>query len=122
MKKSIFAFSLVWAAVVAWFWIMYNNINPMDYSILVFYLILPVTAIVGSAYMSSVGCSFGEALAAILIMGYGHELCYYFTFSLANMLTMDKINPFRFISGAVYMVIPIVGLLLGLIIRPFRRR
>ena len=52
MKKSLFIYGITWAAMVAWFWIMYNNVNPMDYSIITFYLVLPLTAIVWSAYMS----------------------------------------------------------------------
>ena len=122
MKKSIFAYCLTWVTVVAWFWIMYNKVNPMDYSIITFYLVLPLSAIVWSAHMSASACSFKECAIGALVMGFGHELCYYLTFSLANMITMDRINRFNFLSALAAMVIPVVGLLLGLVIRLFKRR
>lgn len=122
MKKSIFAYCLTWVTVVAWFWIMYNKVNPMDYSIITFYLVLPLSAIVWSAHMSASACSFKECAIGTLVMGFGHELCYYLTFSLANMIAMDRINRFNFLSALVALVIPVVGLLLGLVIRLFKRR
>ena len=122
MKKSLFAYGITWAALVAWFWIMYNNVNPMDYSIITFYLVLPLTAIVWSAYMSANSCSFKECALGVVVMGFGSELCYYLTFSLANMITMDKINRFMFINGFIGMLIPLAGLLLGLLIRAFKGR
>ena len=122
MKKSLFIYGITWAAMVAWFWIMYNNLNPIDYSIITFYLVLPLTAIIWSAYMSANACSFKECALSTIVMGFGHELCYYLTFSLANMITMDKINRFSFLNALAAMVIPVVGLLLGLVVRLIKRR
>ena len=122
MKKSLFIYGITWAAMVAWFWIMYNNLNPIDYSIITFYLVLPLTAIIWSAYMSASACSFKECAISTIVMGFGHELCYYLTFSLANMITMDKINRFSFLNALAATVIPVVGLLLGLVIRLIKRR
>ena len=122
MKKSLFIYGITWAAMVTWFWVMYNNLNPMDYSIITFYLVLPLTAIIWSAYMSANACSFKECALSTIVMGFGHELCYYLTFSLANMITMDKINRFSFLNALAAMVIPVVGLLLGLVIRLIKRR
>jgi hypothetical protein len=122
MKKSLFMYGITWAAVVAWFWIMYNNVNPMDYSIITFYLVLPLAAILWSAYMSANSCSFKECAISTIVMGFGFELCYYFTFSLANMIAMDRINRFSFMNGCMGMLIPLVGLILGLFVRAFKRR
>ena len=117
MKKNILSYCIIWALVVAWFWVMYLKVNPMDYSIFVFYLILPVTTVICSAKMSISYCSFIEAVIGILVMGLGYDLCYYVTFSLANMIAMDRINRFSFKGSLPEMLIPIIGLLLGLIIR-----
>ena len=120
MKKSLAAYCIIWAVLVAWFWIVPGN--PMDYSIIAFYLVLPMFAIVGSARMCANGCSLWEALVSTVIMGFGYELCYYFTFSLANMIAMDRLNRFRFHGGLIAMVLPAIGLAIGLIIRLCRRR
>ena len=122
MKKSIFAYCITWIAVIAWFWIMYNNINPMDYSIFVFYLILPLAALICSAKAVVSGSSFKGVIFGTLFMGFAYSAAYYFTFSLANMIAFDKINPFIISYAIVGALIAIIGFIIGWIIRLFRRK
>ena len=122
MKKSIFTYCIIWVAVIAWFWIMYNNINPIDYSIFVFYLILPLATIICSAKAVVSGCSFKGVIFGLLFMGFAYSAAYHFTFNLANMIAFDKINPFIISFVFVGALIALIGFIIGWIIRLFRVR
>ena len=125
MKKSIFTYSLVWIAVIAWFWIMYHNINPMDYSIFVFYLILPLAAIIGSAKAVIRDCSFKAAVFGSMFMGFAYCAADYCTFSLANMIANDfsrGINHLMLILVLPGVIFTLIGFGIGGIIKLINHR
>lgn len=83
---EVLSFLVVWAVCVAVFWLGGGS-DAMGYSILVMYLVLPVTTFVCSLLMG-LDPSWGERQWLFLLyFGVGYVLLPYGTFSAANMLT-----------------------------------
>ena len=122
MKKQITFYLLVWVLSVASFWTVFYNYDPIGYSIIFLWLVLPLTAIVATGSISVSADSIIKGLVSVPIFGVAYSLAYYFTFSLANMIAFDKFNKLSFYDVLTGMGIALVGFAIGLVIRIFRRR
>ena len=122
MKKWLLLYSLVWALSVASFWTVFYNYDPIGYSVIFFWLVIPLASLVATMATCVEGDSILGGLLCVPVYGLFYALAYYFTFSLANMIAFDKINKlslYDFLTGAG---IAFVGFVIGLIVRFFRRR
>ena len=87
------------------FWLGMGS-DAMGYSLIAFYVVLPVSALVCSISLGAGGCSFKGGIIGSLFIGFAHSLAQYATFSLANMISISfsRINPFSIeamIGGAL---------------------
>lgn len=109
----------IWAFALIVFWCFTTGSDAMGYSLLFFYIVLPVSTLVISTLLTK-GGAFGR-LRWLLPLGFGlmHLLAEYATFSLANMIYIGfaRINPPAwdyFLFGAIISLIGIgIGTLLS---------
>ena len=83
---EVLSFLVVWAVCVAVFWLGGGS-DAMGYSILVMYLVLPVTTFVCGLLMGLDTSWRERQWLSLLYFGVGYVLLPYGTFSAANMLT-----------------------------------
>ena len=88
--KLIILYLFVWVICIGSFWAM-GNVDAMGYSIIVLWLVLPISAGVVS-YFAGYEIKTKSKWFLVLLFGLMHLLAEYTTFSLSNMLTFDKFN------------------------------
>mgnify|MGYP003293259527 CR=1 len=122
MKKQLLFYLLVWTISVASFWTVFYNYDPIGYSVIFLWLLIPITSFVANMSITATADSIIGGLLSIPIFGVFNSLAYYLTFSLANMIAFDKINkPSRY-DFLVGCGIALIGFVVGLLVRAFRRR
>ena len=112
----------VWSIALLMFWFATQPDDAMGYSVLVFYLLLPIVTLNVSLFIGlDSGWGKGKWLMP-LFFGVMYMLEGYGTFSLANMRSFDKFNIPEFgmiIPGAI---ISLVGMGIGSAIGYFSRK
>ena len=112
---------LIWALSIIVFWLGGKQ-DAMGYSLVTFYLVLPVTTLILSFFIGK-DTSWGRTKWLMpLFFGVMNMLAPYATFSLANMLAFDKLNlpaPTDLLAGFIY---ALVGLALGTWLRLLKAR
>lgn len=88
---EVLSFLVVWAVCIAVFWLGGGS-DAMGYSILVMYLVLPVTTFVCSLLMGLDTSWRERQWLFLLYFGVGYVLLPYGTFSAANMLTTGNFH------------------------------
>lgn len=115
-KRSLYrallitAYLVIWAISVLFFWVFTDPEDALAYSIMEFFIILPVSILV-IAFLIGQDESWGRwRWLTALLFGVTYMLAEYVTFSLANMTAFHKIN-----SVELGMLVPGIGLaLLGI--------
>ena len=92
MKKGLLMYSLIWLVTVGAFWLGMSR-EAMGYSLLAFYLVLPIASLV-CADISGSRSGFGGIIISSLFIGVMYMMSEYLTFSLLNMVThsFERIN------------------------------
>ena len=104
-SKCAFAYAIIWLTMVASFYMGLGQ-SAMGYSLLAFYLVLPIAGFACSAGMAYYGVSFKGAIIGSIVIGLAYSGAQYLTFSLLNMMlhSFSKINSFSIdaaIGGAL---------------------
>lgn len=112
----VISYLLIWAMLLILFWFGTAPDDAMGFALLALYIVLPITTIVMSIFIGK-DISWGKWRWFIsLLFGVMYMLMGYGTFSVANMISSDKINMpdlFDMIPGTVC---SLFGLLIGFII------
>lgn len=88
----VIAYLMVWTLLMILFWFGTGEDGAMGYGILAFYLILPITTVLISFFIGR-DRSWGPfRWLMILFFGIMFMLLTYGTFSLANMISFNKVN------------------------------
>ena len=112
----------VWVIAVLAFWLTSLSGDAMAYSLLVLYLLLPVTIFIMS-YRIRRDDRWGKMKwIASVYFGEMYMMAEYFTFSLANTLTQKTINAPDFIMVVTGMVISLIAMGLGTFVQTHLRR
>ncbi len=112
----------VWSLAMLMFWFATQPDDAMGYSLLVFYLVLPVTTLNVSLFIGlDSGWGKGKWLMP-LFFGVMYMLAEYGTFSLANMRAFDKFNVPEFGMIIPGVVISLIGMGIGSAIGYFSGR
>ena len=98
-------YTAIWMISVLLFWITPISDDPIAYSFLDFYLLLPLSTIVAS-----------------FIIGLDKRWAEYLSFSLANMLTNETINAPEFTMVLTGMAISFIAIGLGTFVQTHFRR
>lgn len=123
MKKGLLIYFAIWFVTVASFYLGLSQ-SAMGYSLLAFYLVLPLAGIVCPVISVQNGCSFKGAIIGSIVIGLAYSGAQYFTFSLLNMMlhSFNKINPFSIDAAIGGALTALLGFGLGAIIKAIRGR
>ena len=89
---QVIAYLVIWAMCLIWFWFGTGSGDEMGYSLLVFYLILPVSTFVISLIIGK-DTGWGKSKwFMLLFFGVMYSLACYGTFGLANTLEFGNVN------------------------------
>ena len=123
MKKGLLIYFGVWAVTILAFYLGLGR-DAMGYSLLAFYLVLPLAGIVCPAIMAHDGCSFKGAIIGSLVIGFAYSAAQYLTFSLLNMINISfsRINPFSIEAAIGGALTALLGFMIGGIIKLIRGR
>ena len=121
--KCAFAYAIIWLTMVASFYMGLSQ-SAMGYSLLAFYLVLPIAGFACSAGMAYYGVSFKGAIIGSIVIGLAYSGAQYLTFSLLNMMlhSFEKINPFSIDAAIGGALTALLGFGLGAIIKAIRGR
>ena len=123
MKKGLLIYFAIWFVTVASFYLGLSQ-SAMGYSLLAFYLVLPLAGIVCPVISVQNGCSFKGAIIGSIVIGLAYSGAQYLTFSLLNMMnhSFEKINPFSIDAAIGGALTALLGFGLGAIIKAIRGR
>lgn len=113
----IIAYLAIWAISLVAFWFFTSGSDAMGYSIIFFYILLPVTTFVLSFLIGKNDYWGRWKWISAIIFGVMYMLTEYVTFSVANMAAFDKVNEPEwgmFIAGEL---ISFIGLGIGALVR-----
>lgn len=82
----VLSYLIIWAFTLITFWFVISESDAMGYSLMVFYILLPVTTFTISLLIAKNNYWGKWKWLSSLIFGIMYMLTYYTTFSLANML------------------------------------
>ena len=114
---TVLAYIIVWAIAMIAFWVFTADEDAIGYSIMYLWIILPVTTFVVSLIIGRNDYWGNKKWITAAVMGIMYMLAEYGTFSLANNIEFDKVNPPEWgmiVTGAVISLIGLgIGHLLG---------
>ena len=119
--KCALAYAIIWITMVASFYMGLSQ-SAMGYSLLAFYLVLPVAGFACSAGMAYYGATFKGAIIGSVIIGFAYSGAQYLTFSLLNMMyhSFEKVNPFSIDAAIGGALTALLGFGLGALIKLIR--
>lgn len=115
-------YTAIWMISVLLFWITPISDDPIAYSFLDFYLLLPLSTIVASFIIGHDKRWGWLKWVVPVFFGVMFMLAEYLTFSLANMLANETINAPEFTMVLIGMVISLVAMGLGAFVQTRLRR
>lgn len=123
MKKGFLIYFAIWFVMVLSFYLGLSQ-SAMGYSLLAFYLVLPLAGIVCPAIIVQGGCSFKGAIISSLVIGFAYSAAQYLTFSLLNMIyiSFSRINPFSIEAAIGGALTALLGFAIGVVIKLIRGR
>jgi len=121
-KLYLGIYFVIWSISILSFWIFNNEIDSMGYSLMVFYLILPITTFIISYLVGKDKNSKTFKYYLPIFFGIMYMLAEYATFSLLNMTSFSKFNLPDFTMIIIGAVISYLGILGGLLSCKFKER
>ena len=117
MKRILFTYLLIWILSVGSFW-LFGSSDAIAYSILVFYLILPISTILLSVLIIKNKHNV-KSYSFIFFFGIMYMMANYCTFLLKNGIAFNKINLPNISHIIPGIVCSIIGMRIG---RKIRKR
>ncbi len=119
---QVIAYLVIWAMCLIWFWLGQGSDDAMGYSLLVFFLILPVSTFVISLMIGK-DTGWGKSKwLMLLFFGAMYSLADYGTFSLANTLTFGNVHYPELETAIPGLVISAIGMGIGSIVQMMKRK
>jgi transcriptional regulator with XRE-family HTH domain len=112
----VLSYLIIWAFTLIAFWFMISDSDAMGYSLMIFYVLLPVTTFIISLLIAKNNYWNKCKWLSSLIFGTMYMLAEYTTFSLSNMLAFDKINTPEWSMILIGSIISLIGLGIGTLI------
>ena len=110
-KKSIIVYLTIWLISVLSFWIMPIKHNEISYSIIVFYVLLPMLTLVTSINISNYKNK--TKYITPILFGALYMCAEYLTFSLSNMISFHKLNVPELEMLLIGSIISYIGIFIG---------
>lgn len=118
---QIIAYLVIWAISIIVFWIG-GSLDAMGYSLVVFYLVLPVTTFVISIFIGKDDSRSNYKWLMLLFFGVMYMLALYATFSLANAIAFEKTNLPEMRDMLPGILCSAAGLLIGTIVNAVKTK
>lgn len=116
---QIMVYLIIWATCIVVFWIG-GRADAIGYSLVVLYLILPVTTLTISFFVGKDNGWANYKWLMLLFFGLMYMLAPYATFSLANTVTFGNINMPEITAALPGILCSAVGMLIGTIIKAIK--
>lgn len=111
IKKFLLIYLIVWLVIIAAFWLGFR-MEPMLFSIVAFYVALPLSAFLVSIFLGRLDTHLKWLF--IPFSGLMQFLAPFITFSLANFITSNNIVVPDIYSSFFSIVPAIIGMILGI--------
>ncbi len=112
---QVISYLLIWAMSIIVFWIGGRS-DAMGYSLVVFYLVLPVSTLVISVFIGKDSGWANYKWIMLLFFGFMYMLASYATFSLANTVAFGNLNAPDVTALLPGILCSAVGMIIGTII------
>ena len=109
----VISYLVIWAFALISFWSFFRNDGAAEFSIMFLWMVLPVTTFAFSAVIGKNGYWGKLMWISPVIFGVMYMLAEYATFSTANMVAFNKINPPEYSMILIGAVISLVGIAAG---------
>ena len=114
---QICSFAVIWIALISLFWLRIAPDEAMGFSLLAFYIVLPLTTIIISLIIG-LDKDWGKGKWVVPpIFGVLYMLAEYLTFSLSNTLTTGNVNQPEYIMLLSETVLSFVWIVIGVLKR-----
>lgn len=120
--KPLTVYSAIWVISVILFWLTPISDDAIAYSLLVFYLLLPISTIVASFIMGQDQELGWKKGVVPVFFGVMYMLAEYCTFRLANMLSCKTISEPEYTMVLIGMAISLIAMGLGNVVQTYSRR
>ena len=114
-------YCIVWLLCIGYFWAFVYG-DALGYAVLVFFLILPLAALIASLLMGLYKGWGKRTWFFPLVLSAGHLLADYFTFKLASTISHHKFNPPDWSLLLPGLVCGLAGMILSCIISDHLRK
>lgn len=115
------AYLVIWAVAIIVFWLG-GRADAMGYSIVVFYLVLPISTFILSIFIGREDGWANYKWIMLLFFGLMYMLASYATFSLANMAAFETFNVPELTEMLPGILCAAAGILIGSILKIKRRQ
>lgn len=112
---------VIWALSIVAFWFG-GNLDAMEYSLVVFYFILPISTLIISILIGKGDSWTSVKWLMLLFFGIMNMLAPYFTFGLSNMITFNKFNMPDATGFSSGIICAAIGIAIGSILKAIAKR
>ena len=113
MNKKLVTFYIIWGILLFIFWVTNGHIDAMGYSIVAFYIVLPIAIFVTSFRISKYVTVKGLRIFFPILFGFFYMASEFMTFSFLNKITFHKFNMPELIMLPIGAAISFLGFFLG---------
>lgn len=118
---QVMSYLLIWAMAIIVFWIG-GRTDAMGYSLVVFYLVLPVSTLVISIFIGKDSGWANYKWIMLLFFGFMYMLASYATFSLANTIAFGNLNTPDITNSLPGILCSAAGMIIGTIINVIKTK
>lgn len=120
---GLFFYVLLWIILVGFFWVKLSPGDAFGYSVLTFYLVLPIASLAVGIYYGMKKTRFRYAIP--VLCGLFEMFGGFFTFQFKNMISNGRWNSWNTpdLQMSLYGIIPaLVGLIIGILLHMFIKK
>ncbi len=118
---QVMSYLIIWSISIIMFWVS-GTTDAMGYSLVVFYLVLPVSIFVISVFIGKDSGWSNYKWIMPLFFGFLYMLASFATFSLANTIAFGKLNVPDVMESLPGIICSVVGMIIGTIISVINTR
>ena len=111
--STILAYLMVWAIAMSAFWFNTDGTDAMGYSLMFMWIILPLTTLVISLIIGKNDYWGMKKWLMCIPMGIMYMLAEYGTFSMANNIAFNRVNPPQWEMIFIGAIVSLIGLGIG---------
>jgi transcriptional regulator with XRE-family HTH domain len=119
---QIISYLLIWAMVIIWYWMGGADEDAMGYSLVVFYMLLPISTFVISVFIGKDSGWANYKWMMLLFFGFMYMLAAFATFALGNTVATGNVNYPEITDTLPGILCSTFGMLIGTIVGAVKKR